>query len=189
MNSINPLWEQLIAASNFDSFDILKQFIENRRLMAQSILKNELKDSEYAVSIFNQNNIELLQILGISKVSFDYLKEADNFKLSNSIIQGQRTINESVMDGDIGVLELKYKDMNDVLAELINNNPDLPLEIAKRLEYKPDDTKNVDIEFDKRKFYEKVAYNSFVNGIIIQLQTGHIDFAKAILEIQNYKTY
>lgn len=78
---------------------------------------------------------------------------------------------------------------NNKIANILNNNTDLALEIAKRLDYNPLDTKNTDIEFNNNEFIEKQKYHDFVYETMVQLQTEQIDFAKAIQKLQDYKTY
>ena len=115
-------------------------------------------------------------LVGINFGCIHFAYKNNDFQFVKSMIEEQRKINI-------------IQTCNDYLADIINNNPDLPLEIAKRLEYNPDDTKNVDIEFNKEQFLKKQEYDSFVNSTLLQLHEGHIDFIKAIQDIQNYKTY
>ena len=100
----------------------------------------------------------------------------NDFQFVKSLIDEQRKLN-------------RIQSVNNFLAELINKDPDFPLEIAKRLDYNPLYTKNTDIEFNNNEFIEKQKYHDFVYETMVQLQTDQIDFAKAIQKLQDYKTY
>lgn len=176
MNNLENTDFQIICAANFESFDILKRHIEKRKMIAKSIISSDLKNDKEAIAIFNQSNIEILQVLGISKVYSGDLKEDQHLQFIHPIIEEQRKLN-------------RIQSVNNFLAELINKDPDFPLEIAKRLYYNPLDTKNTDIEFNNNEFIEKQKYHDFVYETMVQLQTDQIDFAKAIQKLQDYKTY
>ncbi len=130
-----------------------------------------LEEAENAISKVGLSESDMVTLIPIYSGN-----EEQKLPFTDSIIEEQRKLNT-------------IQSVNNFLAELINKDPDFPLEIAKRLDYNPLDTKNTDIEFNNNEFIEKQKYHDFVYETMVQLQTEQIDFTKAIQKLQDYKTY